>query len=308
MSTRAASVDCIYICTGGNDARYIRTCVASIRYFYPHVPVRLLVSGKLQRGLREELRRYWDVDLGDIAEGEYGWGFTHLEPLFRPPGERFLVVDSDTVITGPVLKYAAEHDEDFLVDDEIQSPEGARTNYYDCAKAAEEGAPLRSPAFLFNAGEWFGKSGLLTREEFNGLIEWKFPRKLCRPNVFRAGDQGVFNYVINEHCATGRIRVARIPLMLWPGHGMRGLDAKAVATRSAPPLVIHWAGLKKPRLREMIGGDILAFFENVYYRRVPGGIVRKTIAGIRHTVSEWAGAVWVRVILTRRKLVARQPA
>jgi hypothetical protein len=306
LSDRKSSVDCIYICTGGNDSRYTRICVASIRYFYPHVPIRLLVAGQLRRGLAEELQHYWGVTVADIAKGEYGWGFTHLEPLFRPAGERFLVLDSDTIITGSVLKFAAEHDEDFLVDDEIQSPEGAKNNYYDCEKAAEEGSPIRSPAFLFNAGQWFGKSGLLTRKDFDGLIVWDFPRRVCNPRVFRPGDQGVFNFVINEHHAMGKIRVARVPLMRWPGHGMQGLDAKTVAARAAPPLVIHWAGMKKPRLYDMIGGDLLDYFERVYYRRLPAGGVRRILAGFRHALSEWVSGIRVRVMLARRKLVAKR--
>lgn len=299
-------MDCIYICTGGNDSRYTRICVASIRYFYPQVPIRLLVAGQLRRGLAEELQHYWDVDVADIARGEYGWGFTHLEPLFRPAGERFLVLDSDTIIAGSVLKFAAEYDEDFLVDDEIQSPQGAKTNYYDCDKAAEEGSPIRSPEFLFNAGQWFGKSGLLTRKDFDGLIEWDFPRRVCNPRVFRPGDQGVFNFVINELYATGKIRVARIPLMRWPGHGMQGLNAKTVAVRAAPPLVVHWAGMKKARLRDMVGGDLLAFFERIYYRQLPAGGARRILASLRHALSEWMLGIQVWATLARRKLMAKR--
>lgn len=300
-------MDCIYVCTGGNDARYTRICVASIRHFYPHVPIQLLVAGQLRRGLAEELRRYWDVGVADIAKGEYGWGFTHLEPLFRPAGERFLVLDSDTIITGPVLKFAADYDDDFLVDDEIQSPEGAKNNYYDRDKAAEEGIPIRSPEFLFNAGQWFGKSGLLTRKDFEGLIEWDFPRRVSNPRVFRPGDQGVLNFVINEHYASGKISVARIPLMRWPGHGMQGLDAKTVAEGAAPPLVVHWAGMKRPRLQSMVGGDLLIFFEEKYYRRLPAGSVRRILASVRHTLSEWKSGLRVRATLLRRKLFSRRP-
>ena len=97
-------IDCVYIAASAHDARYTRICVASIRFFYPHIPIRILPGGRLQADLVRELRQYWDVELAELAEeGDYGWGFVKLETLFGPPGQRFLVLDSDTVITGPVL-------------------------------------------------------------------------------------------------------------------------------------------------------------------------------------------------------------
>ena len=97
-------VDRIYVAASSLDARYTRICVASIRYFCHEIPVQLLVGGPLQQGLAEELRHYWNVEIAKLpVTGDYGWGFVKLEALFGTPGERFLVLDSDTVITGPVL-------------------------------------------------------------------------------------------------------------------------------------------------------------------------------------------------------------
>ncbi|MEP6740880.1 MAG: hypothetical protein ABJB61_00165, partial [bacterium] len=96
-------VDCIYLAACARDARLTRICVASIRYFYPDVPIRLLAGDILQRGLAKELKRYWGVELVDLPEGDYGWGLVKLEPLFGPPGQSFLVMDVDTVMTGRLL-------------------------------------------------------------------------------------------------------------------------------------------------------------------------------------------------------------
>jgi hypothetical protein len=62
------------------------------------------VGGRLQRGLADELRQYWSVEGADLPAGDYGWGFVKLEPLFGRPGEKFLVLDSDTVLAGPILQ------------------------------------------------------------------------------------------------------------------------------------------------------------------------------------------------------------
>jgi hypothetical protein len=99
--------DCIYIAACARDARLTRICVASIRYFYPDIPIRILAGGPLQSGLAEELHRYWGVELVDLPRGDYGWGLVKIEPLFGPAGQRFLVMDVDTVFTGRVLDIRA---------------------------------------------------------------------------------------------------------------------------------------------------------------------------------------------------------
>ena len=285
----------IYIAASPHDGRFTRICVASVRHFYPHVPVRLLAGGPPERGLADELQQYWEVSLSDAPSGDYGWGFVKLEPLFRPAGERFLVLDSDTVITGPVLDLAAEREEDFIVDDEVQPAERAQAIYYDCVRAAEERRPIRTPAFLFNTGQWFGKSGVLSRRDFARFIEWGFPPRLTRPSIFKNGEQGVLNHVVNEQCRAGKITVARVPLMRWPGHGIERLSVDVVSGRSCPPLVVHWAGMKKARQRDMVGADLLAYFEKQYYQRLPSRSARGIVKGLRHATASMAAGIQARV-------------
>src|SRR5262249_41974060 len=199
-------VDVIYIAASSHDAAFTRTCVASIRRFYPDIPIRLLVGGPLERGLAAELRRFFGVGIADLPRRHYGWGFVKLEPLFGPTAERFLVLDSDTVITGPILKWASEHGEDFIVDSEEQTAERGRQIYYDSTRAAQDGNLVAAPAFLFNTGQWFGRSGALSREHFRGLVEWSWPRRLLRPEVFKNGEQGILNFVVNEQVRLGTIK------------------------------------------------------------------------------------------------------
>jgi len=287
-------VDVVYVAASKLDARYTRICIASVRHVYPNVPIRLLPGGELRRSLVDELRRYWNVGVADVPKGEYGWGFVKLEPLFGPRRERFLVLDSDTVIIGPVLDLASHHDEDFVVDDEIQSPAGAKAIYYDCETAANDGALLPNPAFLFNTGQWFGRSGILNRDDFGGLVGWDFPRRLTNPRLFKNGEQGILNFVVNQQWRAGRLRVARVPLLRWPGHGLRGVDAAAVAAGSCTPCVVHWAGMKKTRHRDMLGADLLTYFEGEYYDRLPAGRARKALASGRHVICEMTHAVHVK--------------
>ena len=122
-----------------------------------------------------------------------------LEALFGPPGERFLVLDSDTVLTGPVLSLWNEDGAPFLVDDEKQSVRMTRSVFITtgrkCCKIDPSAQP---PEFVFNSGQWFGTAGVLTRDDFEPWLAWTMPRKLRHPELFMPGEQGILNYVLNR--------------------------------------------------------------------------------------------------------------
>jgi hypothetical protein len=299
-------INCVYIAASAHDARYTRICVASVRHFYPDVPVRLLVGGRLQRGLTDELRQYWNVGTADLPRGDYGWGFVKLEPLFGLSGERFLVLDSDTVLTGQVLEISDEFPAPFLVDDEQQSEADTKRLYYDWEKVREIDPNARPPRFVVNSGQWFGTAGVLARQDFAPWVEWTMPRRLRHAEHFMPGDQGILNYVLNQKTIIDGLRIERRKIMCWPGHSMEGLDAETVLKRAAAPRVVHWAGVKKARQRDMIGADLLACFERVYYQRLPVGEARRFFAAYRDTLSYWLHGARVRLTLASRKLAAVQ--
>lgn len=270
------AVDIIYVAACDIDSRFTRICIASIRRFYPTLPIRLLVGAPLVRGLARELRTYWDVDVADIPAGHYSWGYVKLEALFGKSGERFLVLDSDTVLTGPVLDRLVHLDAPFVVDDEPLSDAEARTYYYDWDKLTAAGhGPTPRPAFLFNSGQWIGTAGVLTRADFAEWLDWSMPRQLRRPEFFKAGDQGVLNFILNRKVEREGLRVERRKIMRWPARSLDGIDAASVARGTAEPLVVHWAGIKMLRQREMLAADLLAYYEREYYRRMPLGFARR---------------------------------
>jgi hypothetical protein len=298
-------IDRVYIAASASDARYTRICVASVRYFYPEIPIRLLAGGTLQRGLAAELRKYWNVETADLPIcGDYGWGFVKLEALFGPPGEKFLVLDSDTVLAGPVLGLWDENGAPFLVDDEKQSDDGKKRLYYDWEKMLDIDPTAQAPEFAFNTGQWFGTAGVLTRADFAPWLAWTMPRSTIPPGYFMDGEQGILNYVLNRKVALEGLGVQRREIMRWPGHSMDGLNAESVAKRKAPPLVIHWAGIKNTSLRSMVGSDILLLFEKVHYTRLPAGSLRRWFAICRHFQIHWLQWVRVRVKLTYRRIEA----
>jgi hypothetical protein len=295
-------LDCIYVAASSLDARYTRICVASIRYFYPDLPIRLLISGNLQRGLSDELLRYWDVRPADLAsKGDYGWGFVKLEPLFGAPGEEFLVLDSDTVLTGSVLDLWSDTRVPFLVDDETQSESDTKRLYYDWERVRKVDPCAQPSRFVFNSGQWFGTAGVLTRADFAPWVDWTMPRRLRHPEFFMPGDQGVMNCVFNQKAAVQGLQVERRRIMRWPAHSMEDLDAKTVSRGTALPCVVHWAGLKKARQRDMLGADLLSFFEKVYYDRLPAGRARRVFWSCCHSISHQMHEVELRMKLALRR-------
>lgn len=302
QSRKGMPVDCIYIGAFGGDPRLTRICAASVRYFYPDIPLRVLPGSPLKPGLVRELRRYWNADVADLPGGDYGSGFVKLEPLFGPPGERFLMLDADTVLAGPVLDLWREGDAPFLVDEEEQPDAEIKRLYFDWEKVSEVIPGTKRPQFVFNTGQWFGTAGFVTRDDFAPLVEWTMPRQLRHPKHFMTGDQGIQNYVFNLKAAQGTLKVQRRRIMFWPVHEMERMDAKSLSDRVAPAFVVHWAGLKQRRLRDMVRPDMLEFFEKYYYQRLPFGAVRRHIAAFTDIVSQWLHNKHVRLRMGLAKL------
>ena len=270
----------ILIATTPRDLRLCRICLASVRRFHPDADIALLPGAPLPEAFIRETERHFGASLYPVEAGDYGWGFVKLEPLFAPPGEPFLVLDADTVLTGPLLddlsgRFASKNRPDFLVDDETQPESEMRRLYYDWDRVRAVDPSAQRPAFVFNSGQWTGHGGILTRADFDPWVEWTFPRRLRHPELFMPGDQGILNYVLNQKAAAGIVEVERIPLMRWPGHGLAEFTAAAVASGTAPVRVIHWAGMKHPRLGKMAGADLLAWFEGCYYERMSFGEIRR---------------------------------
>jgi hypothetical protein len=227
-----------------------------------------------------------------------------LEPLFGPPAARFLVLDSDTVLTGRVMDAWKDTAAAFLVDDEKQTEAETSRLYYDWNKVSAVDPAARPPQFVFNSGQWFGTSGVLTRDDFAPWVEWTMPRKLRFPQLFMPGEQGILNYVLNQKAALDGLQVERRVIMRWPRHGMHGLGVDAVSAMSAPALVVHWAGMKRTRQQDMAGADLLSYFEAQYYRRLPAGRVRRVLAVWQDVIAQCLHGIRVRVALaSRHKLV-----
>ena len=281
-------IERVYIATHRGDLRLTRICVASVRRWYPDIPIFLLKDFANGDFSTREIEDRWNVQLWRTKELSFGWGFIKLEPLFAAERTRYLVLDSDIVFVGRVIDALEQFGEDFVVQQEVQKPADIPSLYFDADAIRQSFDPSFSgPAFTFNTGQYVATSGVLKRADFDRLVRWSEPRRVLEPESFNPSDQGVLNYVVLEKAASGAITVARTPFMKWGAAEMSEFQLPSLDGNSPYPYLIHWAGLKKRRLGRMLRSDILREFERAYYARVPNGSLRQLARTARDECEFW---------------------
>jgi hypothetical protein len=260
-------ISAVYINTYKYDFPFAKICIASIRYWYPNIPIFLIKdmgAGPFDTSLVETKL---NVGVFDTNGKSFGWGFGKFEPLFREVKEGFLFMDADTVMVGPVLDKLKELPTEFIVDQEDTPMEKVINLYYHPENIRTLFADFTFPGYCFNTGQWAGTSGILKRSDFEQLVTWDPMPSLKFPDVFKNADQGIFNFIIHRKEFDKEITVSKKHIMVWPDKG-RGdfIDLNAIQNKSDEfPFIIHWAGMKKDRLNDFPRADILNFFRNYYY-------------------------------------------
>src|SRR5581483_6079018 len=104
-----------YVLGSAQDLRYTQCCVASIRRWYPDIPITLLKDETRGTYSTSELERAWNVELfrGDDPLPGHGW--SKLEPLFLPGHQRCLILDSDILFAGRLLETLEAMEADLIV-------------------------------------------------------------------------------------------------------------------------------------------------------------------------------------------------
>jgi hypothetical protein len=96
-------IDQIYIGCYSGDQRFTRILVASIRTWYPNIPIDLIKDESQEKFDTSDIERFWHVDIMECQRKTFGWGFAKLEPLSLEEKKRILLLDSDQIFAGPVL-------------------------------------------------------------------------------------------------------------------------------------------------------------------------------------------------------------
>lgn len=287
-------VERVYINTYRRDFWFAKICIASIRYWYPDLPIRLIKDFGAGDFDTSFLSREMNVDVMNTGRKSFGWGFGKFEPLFQDQRERFLFVDADTVMLGPVLDHLPK-EFDFVVDEENLAGPKIDHLYFDRDKLAKYDPEFVFPGYAFNTGQWVGTSGILQRSDFDPHIQWEPVPHLVSSDLFKQADQGILNYILLKKAQAGNLTLKRSPIMVWPAEGRSNhihLDP-IKAKRDSYPLIMHFAGMKGRRASAFPHADILNFYTRYYYQFLgTGTMVKDELIALSESGQELLASIW----------------
>jgi hypothetical protein len=271
------NVTTVYVNAYKYDSDFAEVCIASIRYWYPHIPIVLIKDTGAGNFDTRPTEENWDIQVFDSPRKRFGWGFGKWEPLFIDQIHSFLVLDADTVLTGPILDAARGVSSQFIVHEEVQPMRRLNEIYYKLDRIKEVNAAFVYPGYTFNEGQWFGTSGVLTREDFAPILEWTEPPTSKFPQILLQGAQGHFNFTLQLKQQLGSVSLTRKKIMIFPeGNNADFLDLEKIK-RKVPdyPFVLHWAGYRFRTIEELPRGDILAFYRDYYFSKLGKAYARR---------------------------------
>lgn len=275
----------IVITVNKRDVWFCRICVASIRYYYPEISIFLLKDEQNGAFSTNDIEQYWNVDLIEFEVKKFGWSAAkmHLYTDPRFAGKKLFVLDADIIMVGKLLDapFLLEGNEDVIVsaDEEDVYATWFKDVYYDINDIKKLDDSFEYPGYVFNCGQLFCKGNFLTVQQlkpyfnFNGSPSWKDVK------TFPMVDQSVLNYLLPTLETQGKLSIGKAKFMVWSEmEQVKQIQLKDVKLGEAYPFVIHYAGaLRTPLLHLMSRGDILHFFENFYYSKIPMGFARRLL-------------------------------
>ncbi len=268
------------------DVQLTRLCVASIRFWYPHIPIWLLKDRHYGDFNTREIERYWNVQVYPGRQKNLGWGFAKLEVMTELPARRLLLLDSDIVFAGRVIDRLESFDEDLIVDKEDFGATAVEEQFFPLDRLRQLDPNFEFPGYGFNSGQIVATTGHITKQDFDGLLDWQ-TRTVTHSEVFKKGEQGLVNYMVLRKVQQGKLTIRREPFMVWPGEAIRAehIQLKDFTPEGRHQQLIHWAGLGWGKtLEEMPRSEILLYFEKIYYSRVPLGARLRQWRGARFRI------------------------
>jgi hypothetical protein len=255
------------------DVQLTRVCVASVRFWYPHLPIWLLKDRQYGDFNTREIEKYWHAQVYPGRQKNLGWGFGKLEVMTELPARRLLLLDSDIVFAGRVIDRLESLDEDLIVDKEDFDAAGVEEQFFRLERLRQVDPQFEFSGDAFNTGQIVATTGRMAKEDFDGLVDWQ-ARTVTHPEVFQKGEQGLMNYIALRKVQQDKLSIRREPFMVWPGvvSITEHIQVKDLTPEGRHQELIHWAGLRWGKtLEEMPRSEILLHFEDMYYQRIPLG-------------------------------------
>jgi hypothetical protein len=219
----------IIICCCRFDSFFAQGCVASVRHFYPDVPVTLFTDDTfdtrgIERGLGISVLRREDIQDPFLRQTNTGWGLPKMTPFWEGPYERFLYLDADTIVWGDVIARHLQGDDwDFVAD--VGDVEGRpwtpgvgtdawlRKEYFN-PEVMEQALPdfdwRRYAPWFFCTGTFAARRGAFDLEDYKRLLHLRE----TVPGLFPVGEMPLLNTLIFRAHQRGTIRLRRTPMQM----------------------------------------------------------------------------------------------
>ena len=283
----------ILVFTMRKDLRLTRICIASIRYWYPDLRIDLVKDEAKGRFSTREIEEQWHVGIERFGRERLGGSgmLTKLEPLFLAEHEKVLLLDSDTIFVGPVIDKLNGRAAQFIVSED-RAHGDLRNDYglgivasflFDLRKLRELVPEFEFNHRMFNAGHIAITGGVLDVAVVESFIDRGPPPRFRIGGIFQMGDQGFWNFLIGWLSQKRALSMEYLDFATYPSSVKPDLvSVRTLMERNAnTPLIVHWAGSHHSGcLGTMERGDLLEFFENYYYSKVPVGVLKKRYRAI----------------------------
>lgn len=263
-----------------------RLCIASIRYYYPEAEIYLLKDYLAGDFDSRELELAFKVTELDLGIKKYGWSAAKVHFLLSNyfSEQRVLTLDCDIVLAGRFLEnlYLKTNGADFVVDPEFwENPyEGnVPRHYYNFADVEKFDPQFIFPGYVFNGGQMIVTPGKITTDQISPFFDTTTFPFYKRRDILPQVDQSLLNYLLPKLAQEGTVTLVAENFMVWSdGEEAKVIDLAKLKEGATYTFLIHWAGvLRVSHLAVMTRADILLFFEDYYYTKVPMGSLKKWV-------------------------------
>ena len=272
------------------DIHYGRALLASVNYFYPNHPIKVICALDVTRAERAELSEFPNVEVFSVGEliDKYKLNFHGcLQDLFflLMDDEKILYCDSDSVLTGPVLELIDTTKTFFAITGkwmdmgDKRQLESYERNAIDLELLPRFCTSLVTEKLFFVMGcHFFVRPREFPVDELYrclpemeyGVGEKFYHERGPRPStVFKRGDQGFFCYVLNRYFVGTDDFERRSGVVLECHEDSRkkhSFSWEDVKLGNANIGFIHFVGYsRKRRLNNHLFGDVLLGFYQQYW-------------------------------------------
>lgn len=278
----------IVVCCNKNDFFMARICIASIRYYYPDIPMEIVKDSGNGYFDTKRMEKCFNIKNIDLGVEKMGWSGAKFHYLFHAPkGKKVLLLDADIVFIGPFLERLLPliEENDYVVSiEEEPNPyaDWVKSIYFDTKMIESNFPDYEYPGYFFNAGQIFVATGSIEKNILDRYFDrdnfpyWK------KKELFPLVDQSVYNYLLPTLDAEKKIKLGKDKFMVWAKSDKAAtIKVEALSDKSVTDGLIHWAGcVRFEHVSKMIRGDILIFFENFFYSQVKMNKVKGATAKI----------------------------